>query len=248
VQDDHGARQADYVLAIVRGIMNWYATRHDDYHAAHRPRHEAHRPEDPQAARILDDDELRAIWSAAEANGTFGAIIRLALLTAQRREKLATMRWDDVTIDGEWHIPVPRPVRRATPARWCCRRPPSTSSRPSRASPRTPTSSQGAGDGAFQRLLTVQAGIRQAAARRSSPGRSTTFAGRRESMMARAGVRPDIAERVMGHAIAGVEGVYDRHSYRDEKADALARLAGLLEGIVNPSPEGNVVPLREVAQ
>jgi hypothetical protein len=31
VEDDHGARQADYVLAIVRGVMNWYATRHDDY-------------------------------------------------------------------------------------------------------------------------------------------------------------------------------------------------------------------------
>jgi hypothetical protein len=52
--------------------------------------------------------------------------------------------------------------------------------------------------------------------------------------MARAGVRPDIAERVMGHAIAGVEGVYDRHSYREEKADALRRLAALVDGIVNP--------------
>src|SRR5713226_1306886 len=28
---DHGARQADYVLAIVRGIMNWQASRLDDY-------------------------------------------------------------------------------------------------------------------------------------------------------------------------------------------------------------------------
>ena len=31
--------------------------------------------------------------------------------------------------------------------------------------------------------------------------------------MSRAGVRPDVSERVMGHAIEGVEGVYDRHSY-----------------------------------
>jgi hypothetical protein len=55
-------------------------------------------------------------------------------------------------------------------------------------------------------------------------------------------VRRDIAERVMGHAIAGVEGVYDRHSYRDEKADALRRLASLIETIINP-PVGNVVPM-----
>jgi integrase len=62
------------------------------------------------------------------------------------------------------------------------------------------------------------------------------------SLMARAGVRPDIAERVMGHAIAGVEGVYDRHSYAAEKADALARLAALIDGIVNPRE--NITPMK----
>lgn len=60
--------------------------------------------------------------------------------------------------------------------------------------------------------------------------------------MSRAGVRPDIAERVLGHAIPGVEGVYDRHSYADEKADALNKLAALVGAIVNP-PSGNVVAL-----
>ena len=42
---------------------------------------------------------------------------------------------------------------------------------------------------------------------------------------------------------AGVELVYDRHSYTDEKADALQRLSGLLEQIINPAP-ANVVPLK----
>jgi hypothetical protein len=65
--------------------------------------------------------------------------------------------------------------------------------------------------------------------------------------MSRAGVRPDISERVMGHAIQGVEGVYDRHSYRDEKADALNRLAGLIEMILNP-PDENVVAIRDTAE
>jgi integrase len=54
------------------------------------------------------------------------------------------------------------------------------------------------------------------------------------SLMSRAGVRPDIAERTLGHAIIGVEGVYDRHSWRDEKADALQRIANLIEGILHP--------------
>ena len=62
--------------------------------------------------------------------------------------------------------------------------------------------------------------------------------------MARAGVRPDISERVLGHVIAGVEGTYDRHSYADEKRDALEKLAAMIERILNPLPS-NVEKLGE---
>ena len=48
----------------------------------------------------------------------------------------------------------------------------------------------------------------------------------------------------MGHIISGVEGIYDRHSYRTEKADALKRLAGLVERIVSGADTENVVELR----
>jgi hypothetical protein len=58
--------------------------------------------------------------------------------------------------------------------------------------------------------------------------------------MSRADVRPDIAERVLGHAIAGVAGTYDRHRYDEQKADALNRLASLIETIVDP-PTCNVI-------
>ena len=54
------------------------------------------------------------------------------------------------------------------------------------------------------------------------------------SLMSCAGVLSEHAERVMGHAIGGVEGVYDRHSYFEEKAEALKRLAALIEAIVHP--------------
>ena len=99
VQDSHGARQADYVLNVVRSIMNWYATRHDDYVP---PIVRGMRRQNPKAqarARILADDEIRA-----EGNGTFGAIVRLCLLTAQRSRKVAGIRWSDISIDGEWAI------------------------------------------------------------------------------------------------------------------------------------------------
>src|SRR5262249_34510033 len=60
------------------------------------------------------------------------------------------------------------------------------------------------------------------------------------SLMARAGVRPDHAERVLGHAIRGVEGVYGRHSYKAEKAQALNALANMIRSILNPQEESNV--------
>ena len=52
-----------------------------------------------------------------------------------------------------------------------------------------------------------------------------------KSLMQRAGVLPHISERVLGHAIQGVEGTYDRHSYVTEKAHALKALASLIENI-----------------
>jgi len=54
--------------------------------------------------------------------------------------------------------------------------------------------------------------------------------------MARAGVRPDISEHVLGHVIAGVEGVYDWHSYLDEKRNASEKLAAMVERILNQVP------------
>ena len=61
--------------------------------------------------------------------------------------------------------------------------------------------------------------------------------------MSRVGVPSEHAERVMGHAIGGVEAIYDRHSYRDEKADALKRLAALIDAIVHPR-SAEVLPMR----
>ena len=61
------------------------------------------------------------------------------------------------------------------------------------------------------------------------------------SLMSRAGVAPDVGERVLGHAIPGVRGTYDRHAYFEEKAHALDRLAALVERILDPN--ANVIAL-----
>ena len=50
--------------------------------------------------------------------------------------------------------------------------------------------------------------------------------------MAKAGVQTEIAERVLGHAQDELIQIYDQHDYQTEMADALKRLAGLIEQIV----------------
>ena len=62
------------------------------------------------------------------------------------------------------------------------------------------------------------------------------------SLMSRAGVSADIAERCLGHVIPGVRGIYDRYEFHDEKRRAYELLAQLIQRIVNP-PEDNVVQL-----
>lgn len=64
-----------------------------------------------------------------------------------------------------------------------------------------------------------------------------------QSLMARAGVASHISERVLGHAIPGVEGIYDRHHHMEEKATALQSLAKLINGIVTkPTPPEKILP------
>ena len=63
------------------------------------------------------------------------------------------------------------------------------------------------------------------------------------SLMSRAGVPPDHAERAIGHVIGGIRGIYDRHEFYNEKKQAFEALAALLDRMLNPPPEV-VVPFR----
>jgi integrase len=62
------------------------------------------------------------------------------------------------------------------------------------------------------------------------------------SLMSRAGVDPDHAERALSHTIGGIRRTYDRHEFYNEKKFAFEALAGQIDRIVNPQP--NVIPMR----
>ena len=57
------------------------------------------------------------------------------------------------------------------------------------------------------------------------------------SLMSRAGVSKDVAERVLGHAITGMAAVYDRHEYRSEKRIALTKLGANVAELVAKRPQ-----------
>jgi integrase len=230
VEDASGVIAADYVLSIIRGICNWYATRHDDYSS---PVVKGMRRSNPKArarARILEDDELRELWAAAEANGVFGAFVRVALLTGQRREKILAMRWGDIK-GGEWHIPTAKREKGTAGSLVLSE----AALEIINAQPRfasNPYVFAGTGANPIGGMSKRKAAFDK---RARIPGWTIHDLRRTaRSLMSRAGVRPDIAERVLGHAIKGVEGVYDRHQYRKEKAHALNALAGLIENILRP--------------
>ena len=245
IEDGHGARQADLCLAIIRKLMHWYQSRNDDYLVPVVRGMNRYKAADHKGARILSDDEIRALWAVTEGMDAFGALVRLLLLTGQRRDKVATMRWDDIVGD-EWRIPT---EKREKGNAGNLRLPPialDIINQQPRLADNPYVFAVSGGKGHFnshsQRKEDLDARLAEML---PAMERWTLHDLRRtaRSLLSRAGVRPDISERVLGHAIPGVEGVYDRHSYDVEKADALNRLACLIETIVNP-PEGNVVALR----
>ena len=239
IEDNHGPVAADSALAHLSRIFNWYTTRHEDYAS---PIVKGMRRTNPKARarkRILSDDELREVWRVAETNGTFGAFIRVALLTAQRREKVLAMRREDIQ-DAEWIIPTGKNEKRTAGSLLLSDAvlaiidaQPRFESNPYVFAGRGHAYMQGASKrkAQFDAKLTSVAPWAIHDLRRTS-----------RSLMSRAGIRPDIAERVLGYAIKSVEGIYDRHSYREEKAHALRALAGLIESILHPSDR--VVSLR----
>ena len=49
--------------------------------------------------RVLDDNELHAIWQATADGRDYSAIIRLLMLTGQRRDEIGGLRWSEITGD-----------------------------------------------------------------------------------------------------------------------------------------------------
>jgi integrase len=236
IEDNNGAAAADTVLAIVRRIMNWHATRSDDFRSPIVRGMTRWQTSEHARDRILNDDELCAIWRSAGDTDPFGYYLKFILLTAARPGEVAGMRIGE--LDGSaWTLPVARNKTKRD-----LTRPLSVAAQevlaktPHIAGSEFVFSATGGRLGGMTR-------------RKQEIDRASGVTGWRlhdlrrtaRSLMARAGVPDRHAEACLGHVIKGVEGTYNRHSYRNEMLIAYEKLATLLGQITDPKP--NVVTI-----
>ncbi|MDP5210466.1 site-specific integrase [Microbulbifer sp. 2205BS26-8] len=62
------------------------------------------------------------------------------------------------------------------------------------------------------------------------------------SLLASNGIPGHVAERCLNHKLKGVEGIYDRHDYFEERKEALAKIANILSPIIDDLP--NAIPIQ----
>jgi integrase len=237
VEEGSGPAMATQILAIIRKVMNWHATRSDDFHS---PIVRGMARTQQARDRILTDNELRAIW---KANGEmFSAYVRFLLLTAARRNEAAKMTWAELQ-GSDWTLPAARNKTKLDLVRPLSRAAQAILKGLPKAGEFIWSVNGGAapiaGYDKFKRRLDAASGTKGWTlhdCRRTA-----------RSLMSRAGVDKDHAERCLGHVIPGVRGVYDRHEYHREKARAYEALAALIGRIVSGS-QGDVVPMRRGKQ
>jgi integrase len=242
IEDENGKPMADAVLKTYRALSRWLQHRDESYvpplttGMSRVPKAEGRRK------RILSDDEIRKIWHAGATNfasAAYAAFVKLALLTAQRREKLHAMKWADIHGDV-WVIPT-APRKKGTPAKLKLPRlaldivnaRPRFVGNPHVFAGRDGHAAATLLSGTYKSDFDKLCGVKDW---RIHDLRRTA-----RSLMSRAGVQTEIAERVLGHAQDDLIEIYDQYDYQSEMADALERLAGLIEQIVDPQP--NVVTM-----
>jgi integrase len=99
---------ARLLFAHLRKLFNWSVGR---LHLDQSPLNglkgpELYKPRD----RVLSDAEVALVWGASsKLPQSFGALIRMLLLTGQRREEVTAMRWSEIDLEkAEWIIPASR--------------------------------------------------------------------------------------------------------------------------------------------
>lgn len=187
--------------------------------------------------RVLTDEELTLIWRHA-GEGDFSAIVRLLILTGQRREEVAAMTWEEVDFDGAtWRIGGDRtknarmhevPLSQAALA--ILRARDRFNGRALVFGSRGPFSGWSKAKASLDGRMSATPGHAPEAWRLHDIRRTVA------TRLADLGVLPHVVEAVLNHVSghkAGIAGVYNRSSYAPEKSAALTQWARHVVALVD---------------
>jgi integrase len=197
--------------------------------------------------RVLNDTELtQAILAARKIGGPYGAIVELLALTGQRREEVACLQWEELDLaQRTWTIPKARTKNAKAHIVHLSRQALAALKREDQRGPFVFTL---LGTKPFQdfarakRRLDRLSGV---TGWRLHDLRRTCVSG-----MARLGVAPHVADKILNHqagAISGVAAVYQRHDFLSERRQALDLWGGHIGKILNDVVRAHRSELKIVA-
>jgi integrase len=242
VADTRGVVRADRALSALKTVLGWYAQRTDYVSVLGRGGRRTSTRERART-RTLSDDELRRVELTAERDkGPFGPFVRFVLRTATRRSEAAGLRRrSELSDDGTtWTIPASR-----------CKSKRDTVIPLSKAAHRIIAAQPVLGGGDHVFSVDGSRPLGGFAERKAAFDAACGVTGwtihdlRRtaRTLLSRCGVRPDIAERILGHSVGGHLGaVYDQHRYVEEMREGVEALAQMVERVVRP-PKAKVADM-----
>lgn len=193
--------------------------------------------------RVLSNEELKLVWKASASLGPlFGPMIRLLMITGQRRDEVAALDWRELDRGAaEWVIPAARakngkahtvPLSSLAVAELDKLAGKTTWPKKGLIFTTTGTTPASGHSRAKTRLDELMAKLADGDLEpwRVHDLRRTVATG-----LQRLGVRFEVTEAVLNHvsgARSGVAGVYQRHNWKEEKREALNAWAGFLKGLV----------------
>jgi integrase len=198
--------------------------------------------------RVLSDDELRVVWEAADALAwPYRGAVQLLILTGQRRNEVTAMTWRELDMDANlWTLPAARAkngVEHQIPL-------PDMVVEMLKACPRIDGSDfvfTMNGRNPIRAHYLVKRRLDSLMPPDTPPWVLHDIRRTVASGMARLGVNLPVVEKLLNHvggSFSGVAGVYQRHSFADEKRIAMQAWARHVEAIVAGKTAANIVSTR----
>ena len=223
---------ANRAFAAIRKFLNWCVERG---YLEHSPCSGMKAPSKVISRdRVLSDEELTAIWLAAEKMGwPFGRVVQLLVLTAQRRNEVSGIRFQDIDQEeglwtqpamgnksGRLHVvplsPLALAIIRALPR-----------VHDELVFPARGKNNPVSGYSKWKHKLDQLSGVKNWTLHDLRRTAATGMAG--------LGVPPHVVERILNHktgVLGGVAGIYNRFAYQQEMSEALNQWSQHIENLI----------------